>query len=451
VRKLIHLAWPVFIAQAAIMLNGLIDTLMAGRLSALDLAAIGVGSAIFGAVVVTSLGVLLALTPIVAHLYGSGQHAEIGEEVRQSAWIALAVALLVVGLLWHPDPLLAIARLDPVVEVKVRTYLHAMMATVPAALGLRLFSGLSSGIGRPRPVMLLNLFALSLKAPLNALFMYGGFGLPALGAAGCGVASALCAWSACLLAWLWCAHWEEYREFALFARWSWPQRKRLAEFLKLGLPIGATFLVDVTAFTFMALFIARLGPIASGAHQIAANLAVLCFMLPTSIGYAAGVLSGQALGAKRPDAARRIGLRGFALGLGCAAVVAAMLALGHAALARFYTTDANIQALAAQLILLVALYHLTDGLQTVAVNLLRGYKRATASMLIYAVALWGIGLPLGVTLGLGDRFGAPLGPAGFWLAATAALTLAGTAVTAYWLRISAAAIQNAPAPATTSA
>ena len=254
-----------------------------------------------------------------------------------------------------------------------------------------------------------------------------------------------------MLAWLWCARWDEYREFGLFARWSWPDGRHLKEFLTLGLPIGATFLVDVTAFTFMALFIARLGPIASGAHQIAANLAVLCFMLPTSIGYAAGVLSGQALGAQKPGEARRIGLHGLALGMGCAAALAAALALGHEALARFYTEDVQVQVLASQLILLVALYHLTDGLQTVAVNLLRGYKKATATMVIYAVALWGIGLPSGVALGLGDFFGPPLGPAGFWLAATAALTIAGIAVAGYWFRISAAAIHQAPAPATTTA
>lgn len=441
-KKLIHLAWPVFVSQAAIMLNGLIDTLMAGRLSALDLAAIGVGSAIFGSVFVTMLGVLLALTPIVAQHFGAGRHQEIGEEVRQAVWIALALALPVVFLLRHPDPLLAIARLTPAMDEKVRAYLSAMTLTVPAAMGLRLFSSFSAGIGRPRPVMMLNLAALLLKAPFNALFMYGGLGLPAFGAAGCGIASALCTWIACLLAWLWCARWDEYREFALFARWSWPDRQRLVEQLKLGLPVGATFLVDITAFTFMALFIARLGPIASGAHQIAANLAVLCFMLPTSVGYAAGVLSAQAIGARNFAEARRVGFRGFRLGLGCAAATAALLATTHGALARFYTPDVQVQALAARLILLVAVYHLTDGLQTVAVNLLRGYKRATVPMAIYAVALWGIGLPTGIALGLGDGLGPALGPQGFWISASGALTLAGVLVTAYWWRISARAVSR---------
>ncbi|HEX5392953.1 MAG TPA: MATE family efflux transporter [Rhodocyclaceae bacterium] len=451
-RSLIRLAWPVFIAQIAVIANGMIDTVMAGRLSPEDLAAIGIGSSIFASVFITVTGVLLAVTPTVAHLYGAGRHEEVGEEVRQSAWLAFGLLLIVEVLLLHPEPLLAISQLTPVMELKVRSYLAALAWYAPAGMALRLFHSASSGLGLPRPAMVLGLLSLAMKAPLNWVFMYGHMGSPALGATGCGVASACSAWVAVLLAMHWWATWDDYRPYGVFRRWSKPHGPTLIALLKLGIPMGVTFLVDVTAFTFMALFIARLGPTVSGAHQIAGNISVLCFMLPTAIGHAAGVLTGQALGGRKPEEARRAGLRGFALGMGCTCTLALILALTHDSLAGFYTSNAAVQALAGQLILLVALYHLSDGLQTVAVNLLRGYKKATAPMLIYAFALWGVGLAGGVALGLTDWFGTALGAAGFWIAGALALALAGVAVTVYWWHVAAHAIaaQNSPVPASTA-
>jgi MATE family multidrug resistance protein len=443
-RELIRLAWPVFIAQVAIIANGMVDTVMAGRLSSADLAAIGIGSAIFASVFITATGVLLALTPAVAHRYGAGQRDAIGEEVRQAAWLALGLALVVELLFLFPDPLLSLSRLTPDMELRVRAYLGALAWYVPAGMLLRLFHAASSGLGLPRPAMILSLLTLALKALLNWVFMYGHFGFPALGATGCGVASAVAGWIVAGIACYWWATWAAYRPYGIFQHFSLPRWPDLAALLKLGLPIGATFLVDVTAFTFMALFIARLGATASAAHQIAANLSVLCFMLPTAIGHAAGVLAGQSLGAQQPAQARRACLQGYGLGMACTVVLAACLALGRGSLAAFYTADPAVQVLAASLILWVAGYHLADGLQTVAVNVLRGYKRATAPMVIYAVALWGVGLAGGVAMGLYDWLGPPRGAAGFWQAGTVALALAGLAVTIYWWRVSQTTLHTIP-------
>ncbi|MFI4983334.1 MAG: MATE family efflux transporter, partial [Nevskiales bacterium] len=344
--------------------------------------------------------------------------------------------LLTLILLLHPDPLLALSRLQPEVEVKVRAYLAALAWSIPASLMFRVLYGFSSGIGRPRPIMVLNLIGLALKVPLNIVFIYGHWGMPAMGAAGCGIASSLVAWTVCLLGWAWCRHENEYTIYAIFSRWSAPHMGRILTLLRLGLPMGASFLVDVTAFTFMALFIARLGPIASGAHQIAANLAALLYMLPLSVGNAASVLVGQALGRGEPATARRVGLTGMLIGMGCAVITSLCLTLGNDAIAGLYTRDAGVRQLAAQLIAIVAIYHLADGLQAVVVNLVRGYKKALVPMLIYAVFLWGVGLTGGVVLGLTDLLGPARGAAGFWMSAIAGLGIAGLLVTAYWWRVS---------------
>ena len=448
VRELVRLGWPMLVAQLAVMANSVIDTVMAGRYATLDLAAVGIGSSIYVSVFVALMGVLLALTPIVAQMHGAGRHADIGEELRQGVWLAAALTLISFALFAHPEPLLAVARLEPALEAKVRAYLHVLAFAVPASLLFRVFYSFSTAISRPRTVMALTLIGLALKVPLNWVFMYGNFGAPELGSTGCAVATALISWILCALAWTWCWFEPDYRPYRVFARWSWPNAKALGRILSLGLPIGFTFLIDVTGFTFMALFIARLGPLYSAAHQIAANLAALCYMLPLALGNAASVVVGQSLGASQPARARAAGLTGIALALACALVLGACLYWFAHGIAGLYTGDARLRGVAAGLIAFVAVYHQFDAIQAVAVNVLRGYRRAVVPMLIYAVALWGVGLGGGYALGLTRvdlawlGLSTPMGAPGFWLAAIASLVLASSLVTAYFLRVSRAALSD---------
>ena len=445
VRELVRLGWPVLIAQLAVMANNVIDTIMAGRYGTLDLAAVGIGSSIYFSVFVALMGVLLALTPIVAHMYGAGRHAEIGEELRQSIWLAGALTLVSVGLFAYPEPFLEVARVEPALEAKVRAYLHALAWSLPASLLFRVFYSFSTAISRPRTVMALTLIGLALKVPLNWVFMYGNLGAPELGSTGCAVATSLISWIICVLAWAWCWFAPGYQPYRVFARWSWPDAKALGRILSLGLPIGLTFFIDVTGFTFMALFIARLGALYSAAHQIAANLAALAFMLPLALGNAARVVVGQSLGARHPARARAAGITGLALALACAAVAGALLYVFADAIAGLYAGDAELRRVAAGLIAFVAVYHLFDAVQAVTVNVLRGYKRSVVPMLIYAVALWGVGLGGGYAVGLTSvdlawlGLSTPMGAPGFWLAAIASLVLASVLVTAYFLRVSRAA------------
>ena len=435
-RELIRFALPVLVAQLALMANAVIDTAMAGRLSAVDLAAVGIGAAIMGTVLMSLISVLLAMPPIIAHLYGAGRRAEIGRELHQSVWIALGLAVVAILLLVFPEPFVRLAALQPAVEVKVRAYLSASAWGVPATIALRLFFGLSTGIGRPRPVMTFNLLALGLKVPLNAVFMFGLFGFPALGGPGAAYATAVDQWLMAAAAWGWCLNHAGYTEFRMRAPFAAPDWQAIRAFLKLGLPIGLTFVADVTAFTFMALFIARLGPVVSGAHQIAANLAAAAFMFPLALGNATSALAGHALGAGNRERARRISWRAVRLGVSVGLVISLTCWLGAPWIAALYTTDHAVQAAAIPLIILVGFYHLGDSVQAVAVNALRGYKKSTVPMVIYATLLWGPGLGGGVVLGLTDFFGPARGAAGFWLAAIGALWLVAALMAFYLNRIS---------------
>lgn len=430
--RLLRLAGPVLVAQVAVVANGVIDTVMAGRLSALDLAAVGIGASIYITVFVTAMGVLLALTPTVAHHFGAGRLGDIGEDVRQSAWLALGLSILGTILLRNPEPFVAISQMTPAVEAKVRAYLDAVSWGMAPGMLFRVFYGFMTGVGRPRAIMAFNLLGLAAKVPLNALFMFQ----LGMGAAGCAASTAAISLGTALLAWGWYARQPDSGEFGVFSRLTLPRADHIWALTKLGLPIGFTLLVDVTAFTFMALFVARLGPTFSAAHQIASNLSVLTFMVPLSIGHAALVLAGHALGAEKPAEARHAGLVGLGVGLAAAALVSTVLWLGAEPLAAAYTPDADVRTVAAGLIAIIAFYHVADALQAVVVNVLRGYKKTTVPMVVYAFSLWGVGLGGGYVLGLTDLLGPARGAAGFWIAAGAGVLVAGTIVLAYFLRIS---------------
>ena len=443
-RSIINLSLPIFIGQIAVMANGVIDTVMAGRVSAVDQAAVGIGMSVFFSVFVPLMGVLLAVPPIIAQHYGARDDLAVGEDVRQGFWLTLILAPIVFLLLYFPDPFLYISQLKPEVEAKTLDYLHWTAWGSIAQFIFRLFYGFTTAISQPRSVMLLSVFALALKVPLNFVFMYGYFGFTAMGGVGCAVATTVAVWITVAIA-AFIVWWNpNYQRFGIFNRWSWPVWQQQWQLWKLGLPMGLTFLIDVTSFTFMALFVARLGTTTAAAHGIATNLGAAAYMLPMSISVAVSVLIGQAIGAGDGRAARRVGLVGYRVAIVCGFAVAALIALSSSAISRFYTNDVNVQTLATQLLMLVAVYHVFDAVLAVGINGLRGYKNAVVPMIVCGVCLWGVGLGGGYVLGLQGGIGGhrPLGAPGFWYAAIVSYGLAGMILVAYFNYVSRAHIRK---------
>ena len=442
--KIYVLGWPVLVSQLAVMAYAVIDTIMAGRHGTDDLAAVGIGASIYFSIFVGLSGVLLAVTPTVAHLYGARRDTEIGEQVRQAMWLAAILAAISIAVFSYPEPFLRLSAPPRAVEDKVRAYLAIAAWGAPAGLAFRLFASYTTAVSRPRIMMVLNLSGLALKVPLNWMLIFGHWGAPEMGAAGCALSTTLVNWIIAAIAWIGLGRSREYRAYQVFSRWSWPRFADQRHLLGLGVPIGGTFIVDVTAFTFMALFVARLGAVTSAAHQIAANVAAVMYMLPLATGTAVGVLVAQALGAKDFALARSTGVTGLALALAIAATSASLLIVNAARIAGFYTQDMEVQALAASLLVLVGGYHLFDALQAVTVNTLRGYRRAVVPLAINAVGMWLLGLAGGVAIGLTDvamlrsvGIATPLGVRGFWIAAILGMAAATTGILVYFAMVSA--------------
>jgi multidrug resistance protein, MATE family len=376
VRKIVALAWPVLIGQLAIIAFAVIDTAMVGRYSATDLAALGLGSSIYISVYIGLTGILTALQPIAGQLFGALREAEIGEEVRQALWLAAVLSVIGFVCLYFPQPLLSIADAPPALHDRTLAYLRILSFGLPAGLAFRVYSSLTNAVGKPRLVMFLQVGALMLKVPLNLWFIFGGLGVPALGGPGCAIASTLINWVIAIVGITVLLRVEFFQPFGVFSRFCWPVWHRQKALLKLGIPMGLSYLIEVTSYTFMALFISHFGTTTLAGHQITGNIGAVLYMTPLSIGVASATLVSQALGAQRFDAARSLARHGIALSCGIACVYGAALFALRPYLLEAYTPDSQVIAAAMPLLAIVVFYHFFDALQITTAFVLRAYKVA---------------------------------------------------------------------------
>ena len=418
-------AGTVLVGQLAVMAFGVTDTIIAGRYSEHALAALSVGAAVFVSVYVSLMGVLQALLPVWAELHGGGRGSEVGRSVRQSLYLAAIAIVVGMTILLLPGSVLQWTQVPAEMRGEVEAYLAVLAFALAPALLFRLFSTLNQSLGRPQLVTWLQLGSLLVKLPLSIWFTFGGAGLPAMGLVGCGWATLCVNWTM-----LGCAIWllrnqPFYADYGLWKRIEAPDWQQIRKFARLGVPGGLAVLVEVTSFTLMALFIARLGTAAAASHQIASNLLAVAYMTPLSLGIATSARVSFWLGAGDAAKARHACRLGFQLTALCALFYAAAMALLRDQLANVYSDNPAVIAMAGALLLAVAAYHVADAVQTFCVFVLRCYRVTLAPLVIYCTMLWGVGLGGSYLLayhGLGP-WAAMQSPLAFWIMSAAALAL----------------------------
>lgn len=418
-------AGTVLVGQLAVMAFGVTDTIVAGRYDESALAALSVGAAIFISVYVSLMGGLQALLPIWAELRGAGRGDEVGRSVRQSLYLCALAMVAGMAILLAPGPLLRWTGVPPAMQADVTAYLGVLAFALPPALLFRVFSTLNQSLGHPRLVTWLQIGSLFLKAPLSVWFTFGGAGLPAMGLVGVGWATLVVNYTMLALALWLLRHATYYREYRFWQRIEPPDWRQIGQFARLGLPGGLAVLVEVTSFTLMALFIARLGNAAAAAHQIASNLTAVAYMAPLSLGLATSARVSYWLGAGDAVKARGAAVTGLGMTVLCALVLAGAMVALRWPLASVYSENPAVVRTAAVLLLATAAYHMADALQTLCVFVLRCYRVTVGPLVIYCALLWGLGLGGSYLLayrGIGP-FVAMQSPLAFWLMSAGALWL----------------------------
>lgn len=420
-------ASPILIAQLASISTTVIDTIVAGRSSTTDLAAVGIGNGLYISIMLAGAGIVQGLTPIAAHHYGAKRFDELRPCFQQMIWLCVFMALCGIAVLSAPEWILNLNHVSSNVAQRTQDYLAVIAWSLPGTLIYRCCGGMLNALGRPRVLMYLGLANAGSHAMLAPALAYGWLGTAPMGAVGC-AASLLINTSLLAAAGLSCLAMSSWsRKHGLLVAWERPQLTRLNELLKLGLPIGMSTFVEMTSFALIGLLVASLGATQVGANRVISNYIGICYMLPLAISIATLTLVGQAAGARNRNCVRQTVKAGLLLG-GCAsALVGACLWIFARRITVNYTPDPNVQNAVLALLPLIIFNQFFDALQTIAAQSLRGLKIARGPMVIHILCFWGIGLAGGwwlcyrgaVFIGISAQ-----GIAGFWQASLGATMLA---------------------------
>ncbi len=423
-KTLIQLAWPLLIAQITQTLMGVSDTIIAGRYSAIDMAAVAIGFSITIPILLFIQGVILALPPVISRHNGAKTIDKVANITQQMVYLAVAVSLLALALNVAMPTILTMIPMDDSLRDITQGYVHYILLAAPAFAIYQVLRNFCEGLSFTKPTMIIMVMGLLINIPANYLFVYGFGPIPAFGGAGCGIATALVHLAMMLATVGYVYHSKKLHPYHLFSQWHKPQMREIKVLFKLGVPIAMTILFEVSLFAAVAVLLAPFGAVTVAAHQIALNFSALMFMLPFSIGMATSIRVGHLIGEERQVQAAMVVKGAIFLGICIAAASAALTYFGRFGIASLYSQDSQVITLAAGLMLFACMFQFSDAMQAICLNALRGYKDTTAMFLITFTAYWLVGLPAGCLLALTDIVGEPLQAKGFWIGFIIGLTSA---------------------------
>ena len=406
--EMLRLAIPAVVVQVGLMLMGVVDTIMVGHLDHVALAAAAVANVyIFGSIV-WGMGLMMVLDPIVSQAVGAGDRVGIARGVQRGIVLAVALTIPLTLINVPGEWVLSFLRQSPEIVPLAARFTRATLPGVLPFLLFLVFRQTLQAMERMAPIVWTIIIANAVNLFLNWVFIYGKFGVPAMGAVGSGLATGISRFV--LAGGLLVLAWPELKPALIPWRRDAFELAPLGRMLAVGAPIAVTMALEYGAFATVGLMMGTLGTTEMAAHQVALNLASLTFMVPLGLGGAGAVLVGQAIGRGDPAGMRRAAGAALALGVGFMTATMVAFVVAPAAFARIYSSEAVVVALAATLIPLAGLFQVFDGTQAVAVGILRGAGDTRWPMVINVLGFWLVGLPISVWLG----FYAGYGPLGLW-------------------------------------
>ena len=431
--RLLRLAGPLIVNNLSIAGMQFADAVMAGRLGAESLAAVAVGGSVWFLGFTVCLGLMMSLSPIAARYYGAGEPEMIGRYTRQGLWLAAVLGFTLFTLTQlFVQPVLDHLGIDSGFRDITVGYVRAIMFGAPAICVFLAYRFTTEGIGFTRPIMYMSLFALVSNVFLNWVLMYGQFGIPAYGAVGCGMASAITMWLMAIAMSIYVGRKPIYKALKIFDHWAPVRMPVLKEIFALGTPIAVTITAEAGLFSAVSILVGTRGADVTAAHQIALNFAATMFMIPLALSAATTVRIGHALGSGQPDKARLGGMTGIAMCIVFMACSAAFLLLFRDVVVSVYTNDPSVTEIAISLLLMAAIFQIADGVQIGAAGALRGYKDTRMPMLINTFSYWALGFPLAYLATVTYR--AP--PAYIWGGFVLGLSVAAVLLTTRFNRLS---------------
>lgn len=434
---LVKLALPIWGAELAQMSIGIIGIIMTGHHSTTDLAAVSIGTSLWVPLLLLIAGSLSGLTSLVAHHFGAGTLAAIRSDVHQMGWASCTFSVSIAIALWFmAEPVLRLLHAPENVVYASVNYIHALCFGLPALTLYQLLMAYSNGLNHTLPNLIFSLFAIAINVPIGFVLIYGGehtastLGswvpqwiehMPAYGALGAGIASAITFWCGLIGMSIYTAVSKTYHHIGLWRTLEWPKLRRIGYLLGICLPLGVAIFAEVTMFTTVALLIASFGPQVIAAHEITSQTVTLVFITPLSLSIALTIQLGTLLGRREAPTARRAVRNGLMFALGIACLNDLFLITFSRQVLSWFSNDEHVLAMAQELLYFGMIFQVSDVLQTTMAGALRGYKDTRIVMLFTVVSYWCVGIGSGVIMANG-HFGPLLGVYGYWIGMIAGLT-----------------------------
>lgn len=416
------IGFPMLGSQLSYMIMFTTDTIVAGRAGAEELAGVVIANAFLNPVYMFMAGIIFSVIPIVAHLNGAQRYREIGVKIREIFWLALFLGFLLLIFGFFGSNLLSFFPIEEgIISISI-AYLKAVSIGMFFYLMFRLLSSYSEGLTLTLPVFYVVFIGALLNIPLDVIFVYGYFGLPAMGGVGCGYATSII--SVLMFISIACVVLlsKPYQKIRLLEKFTGPSKETSLEVLKLGVPIGFGIFAEMSMYAGAAIILGSLGEIVVSGHAVALNIASVVFMLPLAIGLAASTRVGNLLGEKRFIEARyssfvSVGLCFF----GALFNMTFLILLGDYFIS-LYTTDALVFGVASQLLIYAAIFQIPDGIGMGSLGALRGYKDTFMTMVFLVISYWVFAIPFGYFLtyyGINE----PMGANGMWISMIVGLVI----------------------------
>jgi MATE family multidrug resistance protein len=429
VRHILKLAIPLLLTQITASLMFFTDTVMASKAGHVDMASVSIATGLWSPVIFSAQGLLIAVTPVIAHLFGSSKggnsnQTQMVSTLFQGAYIAAAITVVIVFIFQFVHIPLDKLSLETELHDKSLGYLnYGIWGIFPTCLffALRAFC---EGISVTKPALIVSVIALLANIPLIYIFVFGKFGAPELGGAGCGLATAIVQWISLISLLIYFAVSRKLNKYQIFKHVEKPNFKSIKTLTKLGTPIALSLLFESSLFAFMALFIAPLGSIAVAGHQVAFSYSAVVFMFPLSLAMAATIRIGYLKGAGDLEKLKNSIKTCFFMAISFGTVVMLTTFIFREQIILIYTSKPEVVALAASILIITAIYQLPDAIQVMAAGVFKGLKITKPLFYITFISYWPIGFTLGYLLGRTDYIVPAMGPQGFWVGTVIGLSTA---------------------------
>ncbi len=437
-KRLFQLGTPIFIAQISGMGMSLVDTIMTGQASSVDMAAVAVACSIWNPISLFGLGVLLAISPLVAQAVGEKREHETPHIMRQGIWCSLLLSLPLMLIFYIVSWQMGAFDLEERLQDLSGGYLRAILWGLPAFYVFGCIRSLVEGFSITKPSMIIALLALLLNIPVNYILIYGKFGFPALGAVGCGVATAICFVFMAVAMIVYACSAKKFKYLGnlfrplFFAESSnspqVPQASRfdgkvIKRIFRIGVPGALAMLFEITLFAASALAIAPLGTLFVAGHQVATSVSHVLFIIPLSISITTTIRIGHYLGAGQYVHARYAAWTSLCIGLVIACISAVFVLYFKDFIVHVFNDEEPVTNLAKYLLFYAASYQIVDSIQVIGAGVLRGYNDTRIISIASFISFWIVGFPVGYILCHTDMIVPALGAAGFWWGFIIALSI----------------------------